>query len=857
MKIAIVGGGPAGSFFAKFVLDFAKQKKINLSVTIFDGKKFLYAGPRGCNMCAGVIAAPLLGRLSEIGIEIPERIIQRNIRGYALNTAYGDVKLYPKSKDARIITVYRGSGPAYSVDTQNISFDEFLLDIVRNEGAEVIQQAVLDVALTPNKAILKFGKDETFEADFVAVACGLNTGFLGKIEALGFGYKRPKIVQAGQMELMLGNEYIEEHFSNMIYTYKLGLPNIRFAALVPKKEHVTVTVVGERDIKKSDIWEFLLHPMVKKDLPKNFEIPEQYCHCYPRIPLRKAHNAFSDRIVMIGDTSYTRFYKNGLESALWTARYAAKAIFTEGFDKRSLKRHFFRLSKKYIIRDNIYGRILFWLDKYISSKRFIAISHIQTAKNPMRWGAPEKLRGILWDMLTGDAFYRQILIRALDPLLQLWLTIKMLLNFFSVEAYKQKIASIEATRYQLRAQAVSRVGIIGAGPAGCAAAIMLKKLSREKGRETEVLLFGEKKDKPCVGVLSPPLSELLKKLDVTLPDDMEKVVIHSYLLHGEKESVHLEHEEKEKESTLSIERAKFDEVLLNKAVSLGVTHIPENATDLNILKDTCLIHTPRSTKRCDVIIGAFGLNNETFDLLEKRILNFRRPDVLESIIANVKADDALIRSRIGETLHVFLLRGHKRLEFAAVTPKKDHMLINVAGTKIGEDDLFFFLSKPYAKALLKDIPATSISTSKGSFPVSLANNFYADRFILIGDSSGLVRPYKGKGINTAISAGVMIAEMMLDKGISKKAFERFYRKNSNLIEECFYGWHLRTFLKVGVKLRLIDPVIKLGRMDLRLYWALYNIVSGSRSYKDTVKDALSLRLLLRLARSVITYPFNK
>ncbi|GAF91895.1 unnamed protein product, partial [marine sediment metagenome] len=55
-KIAIIGGGPAGSLFAHFAQKWSTQKDIDVSVTIFDGKDFLQREPKGCNLCAGVIA---------------------------------------------------------------------------------------------------------------------------------------------------------------------------------------------------------------------------------------------------------------------------------------------------------------------------------------------------------------------------------------------------------------------------------------------------------------------------------------------------------------------------------------------------------------------------------------------------------------------------------------------------------------------------------------------------------------------------------------------------------------------------------------------------------------------------------
>ena len=84
-KIAIIGGGPAGSIFAHFAQKWSTQKDIDVSVTIFDGKDFLQKGPKGCNLCAGVIAESLDQKLKEEGIFLPEKRIISRVEGYCLH----------------------------------------------------------------------------------------------------------------------------------------------------------------------------------------------------------------------------------------------------------------------------------------------------------------------------------------------------------------------------------------------------------------------------------------------------------------------------------------------------------------------------------------------------------------------------------------------------------------------------------------------------------------------------------------------------------------------------------------------------------------------------------------------------
>lgn len=512
-QVAIVGGGPAGTFFAKFILDLAHQKRMDLKVTIFDGKKFTAPGPKGCNMCAGVIAETLVDRLERLGISLPEERVQRKIRGYKLKTRAGALSLYQRSRLGGIVTVFRGNGPEYSDHLDNISFDDFLLSLAEEIGARVIRQAVSHFSLPPwgrGKVILHYGQGRekgTFEADAAVAACGLNSGLLGKIRELGFGYEPPQAVRACQMELPLSSEYIKEHFSDMIYVYSLGIPGIRFASIVPKREYVTVTVVGHRDVKKADMWEFLCHPVVRKDLPPDWEIPEKYCHCHPRIGLTAARHPFTDRLVIIGDASWSRFYKNGLESAFRTARFAAETMIRDGVSSQAFHNSYYHRCKVNIIRDNIYGRILFAIDKRISSLELVARSHLQVARAEKQ-GSPEKLRWILWNMFTGNAPYQEIFWRSLDPLLQARLFWQVLRNLPTINrAQDWRTGGLEP---QLPLREGGIVGIIGGGPAGSGCAIALKILAEREKRKVEVLLYErkdfEKKGNVCVGVLSPPPS---------------------------------------------------------------------------------------------------------------------------------------------------------------------------------------------------------------------------------------------------------------------------------------------------------------------------------------------------------------
>ncbi len=74
-KIAIIGGGPAGCFFANDAIQQAKKLDINIQITIFNSKDFSQRGPAWCIMSLAVFAVFLYAKLRNVGIILIVSII--------------------------------------------------------------------------------------------------------------------------------------------------------------------------------------------------------------------------------------------------------------------------------------------------------------------------------------------------------------------------------------------------------------------------------------------------------------------------------------------------------------------------------------------------------------------------------------------------------------------------------------------------------------------------------------------------------------------------------------------------------------------------------------------------------------
>jgi len=421
-KIAIIGGGPGGSFFAHFASAYAKEAGLDVSVKIYDRKSFCQRGPRGCNMCAGVISENLFNSMEEEGISIANFCVQRKIEGYCFQTQDESVVLHHPvvGHKPKIVTVFRGNGPLQSEHEGNISFDDYLLNHVKKQGVEITFEIVKDFKLPdrdgdPVKVISGDGNSKSeFEADLVVGAFGVNTGMMEKVANMGFGYKPPKTVRTCQCEIMLSQEHIENTFGNNIFVFALGKCELKFASITPKADYVTVNLVGRKDLTRNNLIDFLKHPAVKKLMPEKWEIPNNFCMCISKIPITYANHPFADRVVVLGDASISRSYKSGIESAFNMAKISAYTAFKNGVSATSFMNGYFKPAKRLLARDNFYGIMMLKINDYISSNRQLANRQVKLVKSADDTKTASLINEILWNMLTGNVPYKEIFIKAIS-----------------------------------------------------------------------------------------------------------------------------------------------------------------------------------------------------------------------------------------------------------------------------------------------------------------------------------------------------------------------------------------------------------------------------------------------------------
>lgn len=413
-QVAVVGGGPAGSFAAYFLLDMAERVEMGIHVDIFEPKNYSRPGPGSCNHCGGIVSESLVQFLAADGINLPSTVVQRGIDSYVLHMDAGSVRIETPLHEKRIAAVHRGGGPRGSKEMKWRSFDGYLQTLAVEKGANVIRDRVVSVRPQGDRPEVKTRTGLSKPYDLVVGAVGINSGGPRLFEGLSSRHRPPRTTRTCICELRLGEETVERCIGSSMHVFLLNLPRLEFAALIPKGDYVTACMLGE-EIDDELVQGFLNSPEVKRCLPSNWEIPEDCCRCQPRISVHGAVEPFGDRIVLIGDCGVTRLYKDGIGAAYRTAKAVATTAIFEGVSADAFRSYYWPTCKA-IAFDNKVGQIVFAVTRQIQKRSLgrRTILRMAAAEQGIE-GKQRRMSTVLWDTFTGSAPYKEILLRTLHP----------------------------------------------------------------------------------------------------------------------------------------------------------------------------------------------------------------------------------------------------------------------------------------------------------------------------------------------------------------------------------------------------------------------------------------------------------
>ena len=411
-RVAVVGGGPAGSFFSFFLLKMAQSLDLDVEVDIYEPRSFSHCGPAGCNHCGGIVSESLVQILAAEGINLPPEVVQRGIESYVVHMDVGSVAIQSPSGEQRIAALYRGNGPREGGDSPWDSFDGYLQGMARERGAQIVRRLITDVQWRDQRPWLIGADGEAEGYDLVTVASGVNSNFIKLLEDLPAGVRQPKTTRTYICEFRSTPEEVLRVLGNSMHVFLLTIPRLEFAAIIPKGEFVTVVMLGD-DLDQEMVHAFLQDPVVRECFPT--DATTCVCSCSPLINMGATKRPYGDRVVMIGDSGVTRLYKDGIGAAFRTAKAAASTAVIQGVSAEAFEKHYWPTCRG-IANDNAIGKVIFGTTTVLKmskiSRRGILRMATREQANP---DAPRHMSSLLWNMFTGSAPYKEILQGTLHP----------------------------------------------------------------------------------------------------------------------------------------------------------------------------------------------------------------------------------------------------------------------------------------------------------------------------------------------------------------------------------------------------------------------------------------------------------
>ncbi|HEX7475164.1 MAG TPA: hypothetical protein VF318_04295, partial [Dehalococcoidales bacterium] len=213
-RVAVIGGGPAGCFFSLFLMKYARELGKRPQITIYEPRDFYQPGHQGCKGCAGILSVSLLHNLTELGLSLPEEVIQNRIERYTVHSPYTSITFSNPETGTQIFSVYRGSGPRLSHGVSPIGFDGWLLNVAEQQVSAVEKDRVTSIFLGQEAEIEVSGKRLSY--DLIVLASGVNAI---PIKVNGLEYIPPKTQLMAQDELYAGAEEVESRLGSAAHAF--------------------------------------------------------------------------------------------------------------------------------------------------------------------------------------------------------------------------------------------------------------------------------------------------------------------------------------------------------------------------------------------------------------------------------------------------------------------------------------------------------------------------------------------------------------------------------------------------------------------------------------------------------------
>ncbi|MDA8233315.1 MAG: hypothetical protein M0Z31_00635 [Clostridia bacterium] len=401
--IVIVGGGLAGSAFARQMLMLCHKEKKRYQIYLINST--------GCNYCGGLVTDLALQTLNTLyGQGIAEDVVLKKVQTCVYINSEGSFKI-------RI-----GIPMMATLRTSRFGFigmdDSLKTRILEGLDEEVwpylkIVEPTLVNKLTPpqetgngcwrvtTSIIMEDGQHQAIDCDLLVLATGfrsLNRPMLKEFSQVT-GYVPPPVMESSVTEIDTGSARFNNIGKDMCIID--GVIPGAVIALIPKGSGwLTLTSLGKK-LTKGDLEQLFRHPVFKQHLDLDDVGEHLRCHtiCPAAIFTGEADNFYGDGWVMLGDlTGYGRVLKDGYFGSFLGAYLAAHTAVYRGIMREDWRVHYHRPLRGFEIGNRV-GMLLFNFNQKLNgiswfNRFFMAAAQSEGGRD--NWGGPihAAVRGI-------------------------------------------------------------------------------------------------------------------------------------------------------------------------------------------------------------------------------------------------------------------------------------------------------------------------------------------------------------------------------------------------------------------------------------------------------------------------------
>ncbi len=298
------------------------------------------------------------------------------------------------------------------------------------------------------------------------------------------------------------------------------------------------------------------------------------------------------------------------------------------------------------------------------------------------------------------------------------------------------------------------VVIVGGGPAGAYCAFNLVKC----GIKPVILDHSHPREKPCGGGVSPPVLSKFPFLEELRPDGFTFGTFQIISCIDTKVMT------KSLENGFCISRRRFDQGILEMAISNGARLISEKVVGIQKKGKMWNVITDKTTLSTKVLVGADGVNS----IVRRKIVGPIGKEHLALtfgyLATGIEKGDAAIKflAEVPGYIWVFPGKGYSNIGIGSEL-RYGSMLRGLLNA---------FIDSHYPR--IKTISRYAWLLPSASKPEFFELPCAGDNWILIGDAAGHVDPISGGGILYALWGGELAAQAI--ENLDPNSFDRMWRR---------------------------------------------------------------------------------